>query len=48
MENLAVYRVRLETPAPEPVPLPGINPPRDMAHEASAAPNEPVSSSVMK
>jgi soluble lytic murein transglycosylase len=46
MENLAVYRVRLETPAPETPPE--INPPRDMAHEASAAPNAPVPSSVVK
>jgi soluble lytic murein transglycosylase len=46
MENLAVYRVRLETPAPETPPE--IDPPRDMAHEASAAPNAPVPSSVVK
>jgi soluble lytic murein transglycosylase len=48
MENLAVYRVRLETPAPAPEPVPGITPPRDMAHEASAAPNAPVPSPVIK
>jgi soluble lytic murein transglycosylase len=47
MENLAVYRVRLETP-PAPQPEPTINPARDMAHEASAAPNAPVSSTVVK
>jgi soluble lytic murein transglycosylase len=46
MENLAVYRVRLETPAP--AAAPEITPPRDVAHEASAAPNAPVSSSVIK
>jgi soluble lytic murein transglycosylase len=46
MENLAVYRVRLETP--EPAATPEITPPRDVAHEASAAPNAPVSSSVIK
>jgi hypothetical protein len=36
-----VYRVRLETP-PE-TPMPEFNPPPvDMAHEANAAPAEPV------
>jgi soluble lytic murein transglycosylase len=46
MENLAVYRVRLETP--EPQAAPEINPPRDMAHEASAVPNEPAASTAVK
>ena len=39
MENLAVYRVRLDTPAPA---MTQSEPPRDMRHEANAAMNSPV------